>query len=557
MGLVRRLRRFSRTRAASGLLLVSPTALFVILLLALPLLAIFTFSFWTQTGVVDIDTTLTLDNYREAFTEPLYARLMLRSVLISGAVTATTVLLAFPVAYFDYLRGTGGKWITHMAGQQRMRYGALHADPPDPAFTDFTAVDIGAINADLAALAPLVPLTPLEYPFVNLSQDPLHLVSARLANSMAEEAALVFALMRTLEKFQGAEDAADDEFTFLQARALKKYADQLAAQLAVTRQGTVDYKAELVADGLASFVFDGADLAALFARLTSTGLTVAEEQGLRDVGFTDGDIQVMFDRIAAFPAPTGTFSRGGGLDDVVTSIDMMSAAVQDLANQAQAVVDHYAPLVTVQHPSADAGGPYNGDEGTPVNFDGSGSFDPQAQALIYEWDFDLDGQFDDAVGIAVNNTYGAPGATQVGLRVTDTDGNVDVAYATVAIADVNGPPQITSFTPVDLAPTASNLNPLDFSATATDPDFEVVGFEWLLDGTVMSTASGWTYTPGISETGTRLVRLTVSDFNPLSEDAIEMRLVHLPEPQSWMTASAGIGLLGALYRRRVRLSRVH
>jgi spermidine/putrescine transport system permease protein len=100
MGLAQRLRRFSRTRAANGLLLVSPAAVFTMLLLAVPLLAIFTFSFWTQTGVVDIDTTLTLDNYREAFTEPLYARLMLRSVLISGAVTATTVLLAFPVAYF-------------------------------------------------------------------------------------------------------------------------------------------------------------------------------------------------------------------------------------------------------------------------------------------------------------------------------------------------------------------------------------------------------------------------------------------------------------------------
>jgi len=100
MGLAQRLRRFSRTRAANGLLLVSPAAVFTMLLLAVPLLAIFTFSFWTQTGVVDIDTTLTLENYREAFTEPLYARLMLRSVLISGAVTTATVLLAFPVAYF-------------------------------------------------------------------------------------------------------------------------------------------------------------------------------------------------------------------------------------------------------------------------------------------------------------------------------------------------------------------------------------------------------------------------------------------------------------------------
>lgn len=104
MGLVNRLKRFSRTPAARGLLLVSPTALFTIVLLAVPLLAIFTFSFWTQTGVVDIDTTLTLDNYREAFSEPLYRKLMLRSVLISAAVTAATVLTAFPIAYFVSFR---------------------------------------------------------------------------------------------------------------------------------------------------------------------------------------------------------------------------------------------------------------------------------------------------------------------------------------------------------------------------------------------------------------------------------------------------------------------
>jgi spermidine/putrescine transport system permease protein len=100
MGLAQRSRRFSRTRAAGGLLLVSPTALFALLLLAVPLLATFTFSFWTQTGVVDIDTTLTLDNYREAFSEPLYRKLMIRSILISGAVALATVLSAFPIAYF-------------------------------------------------------------------------------------------------------------------------------------------------------------------------------------------------------------------------------------------------------------------------------------------------------------------------------------------------------------------------------------------------------------------------------------------------------------------------
>ncbi|MEM7490622.1 MAG: ABC transporter permease [Pseudomonadota bacterium] len=72
---------------------------YALALLAVPLLAIVVFSFWTQ-DYLTIDRTLTLANYREAFIDPIYRTIMLRSLWISGAVTAITVILAFPVAYF-------------------------------------------------------------------------------------------------------------------------------------------------------------------------------------------------------------------------------------------------------------------------------------------------------------------------------------------------------------------------------------------------------------------------------------------------------------------------
>lgn len=85
--------------ARQGLLLVSPTLIYALLLLATPLAAIAAFSFWTQ-DFLTIDRTLTLANYREVLTEPLYRLLISRSVLIAGSVTIATVLLAFPIAYF-------------------------------------------------------------------------------------------------------------------------------------------------------------------------------------------------------------------------------------------------------------------------------------------------------------------------------------------------------------------------------------------------------------------------------------------------------------------------
>jgi PKD repeat protein len=38
-------------------------------------------------------------------------------------------------------------------------------------------------------------------------------------------------------------------------------------------------------------------------------------------------------------------------------------------------------------PTADAGGPYTGDEGVSVRFDGSGSSDPDGEVVRYDWDF--------------------------------------------------------------------------------------------------------------------------------------------------------------------------
>ncbi|QXT38444.1 ABC transporter permease [Gymnodinialimonas ceratoperidinii] len=85
--------------AKQGLIIVSPALIYALLLLAVPLLTIILFSFWTQ-NFLTIDRTLTLENYREALTDPLYRALMLRSLRISASVTAVTVVLAFPIAYF-------------------------------------------------------------------------------------------------------------------------------------------------------------------------------------------------------------------------------------------------------------------------------------------------------------------------------------------------------------------------------------------------------------------------------------------------------------------------
>ncbi|WP_340116786.1 ABC transporter permease [Pelagibius sp. 7325] len=98
--------RLSRNESARGLALVSPTFLYALLLLVAPILVIIAFSFWTQ-DYLTIDRTATLANYREAWSDPLYRTLMFRSLGVSAVVTAITVLLAYPMAY--YLSFHGGQ----------------------------------------------------------------------------------------------------------------------------------------------------------------------------------------------------------------------------------------------------------------------------------------------------------------------------------------------------------------------------------------------------------------------------------------------------------------
>lgn len=91
--------RIGRSEAVNGLLMIAPPGGYALLLLAAPLLTILIYSFLTD-GYLEIIRDFTFGNYIEAWTNPLYRLVMLRSLGVSFLVTLITVLLAFPVAYF-------------------------------------------------------------------------------------------------------------------------------------------------------------------------------------------------------------------------------------------------------------------------------------------------------------------------------------------------------------------------------------------------------------------------------------------------------------------------
>ncbi|MES2549688.1 MAG: ABC transporter permease [Pseudomonadota bacterium] len=87
------------SEARTGLKLISPTAIFVILLLAVPLATVLIYSVMTG-GRGNVSLPLTFENYSELWSKSVYGYIMLKSLMVALVVTAATVLLAYPVAYF-------------------------------------------------------------------------------------------------------------------------------------------------------------------------------------------------------------------------------------------------------------------------------------------------------------------------------------------------------------------------------------------------------------------------------------------------------------------------
>ena len=89
----------NRSQAAQGLGLIAPPLGYAVLVLAAPLLTILAYSFFKD-GYLVVIREFTLENYRAVWSDPIFHKIMLRSLGVAALVTLVTVALAFPVAYF-------------------------------------------------------------------------------------------------------------------------------------------------------------------------------------------------------------------------------------------------------------------------------------------------------------------------------------------------------------------------------------------------------------------------------------------------------------------------
>ncbi len=168
-------------------------------------------------------------------------------------------------------------------------------------------------------------------------------------------------------------------------------------------------------------------------------------------------------------------------------------------------------------PTAAAGGPYAGVEGSPIMFDAGKSSDPDGDALTYSWDWDNDGGFDETTTAAtVPHTWPDDFNGVVILRVSD--GSLSsTSAASVAVA--NAPPAV-SIDPSGI-PTALEGGTTTFDTVVTDPGADTIQVTWAVEGlgsvtrtyftgaapTSFSDLTSWT----VGDDGSYVVTITATD----------------------------------------------
>lgn len=388
---------------------------------------------------------------------------------------------------------------------QASHYQAIANDPPD---SDYSSV---------VTLGPTETVTP------NTS-DPLEAAYTSLGSQVSTESAILLALRHAIEKYQGAQAAGDGPAALLQAKAIQQYANQAAQSLATTNTLLGDVSTQVGASGK-DFAGEAAYAADLQQRLATTGFSTDEVTSLKAAGLSDADVGSLQGLLSTsatestdVPYPLDGYQAYG---TVPANFQEQQALNNSAAARLQQLASDMTPLIgylesqigSADLPSANAGGPYSGTAGTPIQFDASASTTPTDTGTItYAWDLLGDGSFDDASGASPIFTFATPRSGLVGVKVTNGAGKSSVDYAPIVVTAANQRPSVTAATPAEAVLAVDQGKDVTFGVTATDAENDPLTYQWTYDGApVGNNNSGYTRTFTPADHGLHSVAVTVSD----------------------------------------------
>jgi len=247
-------------------------------------------------------------------------------------------------------------------------YKGLAADPPDPnykVFAELGNIGYGSFSAS----------TPLER------------AARTLANALADQDAASNAFLNSIQKFQGAQQAGDDEWSLLQLMQTNKFINLLVGpggSMLRTYAALEAFNIALQKDPLGT-TQDAQNFEAFLPTLRQALGAMLTPLG--------GFFQPYYD-----PSTGGKLLRPVGLQAFIEVYLGLFLLPGELPGIPQERALAGLPPIVLPYPTASTGGNYNAAPGATITFNAGSSTDPGAGSLTYAWDLNGNGPFTDAAG---------------------------------------------------------------------------------------------------------------------------------------------------------------
>ena len=203
-----------------------------------------------------------------------------------------------------------------------------------------------------------------------------------------------------------------------------------------------------------------------------------------------------------------------------------------------------------QLPTANAGGPYTGDEGSAINLDASASSDPDDDPLTYSWAVNSgECTFDDATSATTTVTCADNGSFVLTLTVSD---DMDTASSEATLMVNNVAPTATLTAPLEgaIIPITTGVQVV---ATVSDPgtaDSHICSVDWgdsLTSPAACDAASGLSSSHLYLEAGVYTIQVAVTDDDGGIGTASVMIVVYDPSA-GFVTGGGWINSVAGAYK---------
>lgn len=428
-----------------------------------------------------------------------------------------------PTSYNSAVIAIGNRILGGFADSLEKKYLAIIADPPDPNFGAPVPLDLDELKA-------------LGFPATPRAEHPFARAQAQFANLLALQSAAYIALVPSLEKVQGAQEAGDNLGMLIQSEKVKAYAElAIAAGDRLVAEADA-FEMHLQGAGILDAGYDMASFNAALQAFKDGGLSEEERSFVYSFGITDAEIAEATAIISAWEPVQDDLNYGSVAHRVRQSYLTFRPALVDLVDQAEKVRAENDEVTLRPGPKLSIAAPAPGKVGVPQAIDaGAMHFDPQAP-LEYAWDLDLDGEFDDGAGAQVMFTPSAPGLMLVSARVSDGV-HVDYAYAFVDVTISNAPPEVTVLEPFDPAPFADVGEVITLHVEASDPDGDPTTISWTVDGVPAGVGPDLDFTMPDEEA--HRISITIADDDPYSPDVTIGRVIRAGKWESMAGDTTG------------------